>query len=140
MPRNVYEIEINSETSREDLERCVGEAEHTADTNVQRVAAKARAELWRREQEAWRVRLDRESDERIHAQRFQEGQITRQIDAQENLTAQQTEIARDQAAAAKSAARAAWASAVATHPRSLDGHKDEIYRPFPIRAVNEFVS
>ena len=106
MPRNVWEIEINSETSREDLERCSIAAEHTSDPNVQRVAAKARAELWRREQEVWAARFNAQSEERIHAQRFQEGQITRQLEAQKNLTAQQTEIAKEQAKAARVSAGA----------------------------------
>ena len=52
MPRNVWEIEINSETPQEDLELCAIAAERTSDRNVQRAAAKARAEMRRRDEES----------------------------------------------------------------------------------------
>lgn len=114
MPRNVLDIEINSETPREDLERCVLAAEHTSDPNTQGAAARARAELWRREQQAWTDRFNAESEERVKAQRFQEAQITRQIEAQENSMGQQLVVAEKQAGTAESAAQAARWSAVAT--------------------------
>lgn len=114
MPRNVWEIPINSETSREDLERCVLAAERSSDINIQRAAAEARAELWRREQQAWTDRFNAESEERVKAQRFQEAQVTRQIEAQENSMEQQLVVAEKQAGTAESAAQAARWSAVAT--------------------------
>ena len=114
MPRNVWKIEINSETPREDLELCAIAAERTSDPNVQRAAARARAELWRREQQAWKERFDAESKERVKAQRFQEAQIIRQIGAQEKLMGQQIEVAKKQAETAEGAAQAARQSARAT--------------------------
>ena len=52
MPRNVWEIPINDETSEEDLELCANAAERTSDSNVQRAAAKARAQMRRRQEES----------------------------------------------------------------------------------------
>ena len=92
MQRNVLEIEINSETLREELELCVIAAEHTSDQNVQRAAARARAELAKRERQEWADRFNAESKERVKAQRFQEAQITKQIEAQEKLMAQQIDF------------------------------------------------
>ena len=89
-------------------------AQHTSDTNVQRAAAQARAELSRREQQAWAERFNAESEERIKAQKFQEAQITRQIEAQESLMGEQLGVAMKQADAAESATQAAKQSAIAT--------------------------
>ncbi len=114
MLRNVLEIEINSETPREELELCVVAAERASDTNVQRAAARARAELWRREQEAWTTRFNAESKERVKAQRFQEAQIAKQIEAQERLMGEQIEVAKKQAETAARAAQGAWQSVLAT--------------------------
>ena len=114
MPRNVWEIEINSETAREDLERCVLAAEHSNDINIQRAAARARAEQWRREQQAWTERFNAESEERVKAQRFQEAQITRQIEAQENSMGQQLDVAKEQAKIANSAVQVAVVLAILT--------------------------
>ncbi len=68
MARNVWDIPINEDTSREDLERCILSAAHTSDSNVTRAAADARAELARREREEWETRFNAESKERINAQ------------------------------------------------------------------------
>ncbi len=114
MPRHVLNIEINSETAREELEQCVLAAEHSNAINIQMAAAQARAELWRREQQAWTERFNAESKERVKAQRFQEAQVTRQIEAQENSMGQQLVVAEKQAGTAGSAAQAARWSAVAT--------------------------
>ena len=114
MPRAVWEIEINSETPREELERCVVEAEHTSDRNVQGAAARARAELWRREQQVWTTRFNAESKEHVKAQRIQEAQITKQIEAQERLMGQQIEVAKKHAETAEGAAQAVRQSARAT--------------------------
>ena len=111
MPRNVSKTEINSETLREDLELCAIAAERPSDPDTQRAAARARAELWRREQQAWAERFNAESKERVNGQRFQEAQVTRQIEAQENLIGPQLEVAREQAEAARGAAQAARLSA-----------------------------
>ncbi len=111
MARNVSEIEINSETPREDLELCVIAAERTSDPNTQRAAARARAELWRREQQAWIERFNAESEERVKAQRFQEAQITRQIEAQESSMSQQLEVAKEQGKAANKQVCISWLSA-----------------------------
>ncbi len=111
MPRNVWEIPIDADTPREDLELCAIAAERTSDPNIQRVAAQARAELWRREQQAWIERLNAERKERVQAQRFQEAQITRQIEAQENLMGQQIEVAKEQGNAANKQVRIGWLSA-----------------------------
>ena len=40
MARKVTEIEINSETSQEELELCTAAAGRTIDTNMQRIAAR----------------------------------------------------------------------------------------------------
>lgn len=114
MPRNVLDIEINSETPREDLERCTLAAERSIDINIQTAAARARTELWRPEQQVWTERFNAESKERVEAQRFQEAQVTRQIEAQENSMGQQLVVAEKQAGTAESAAQAARWSAVAT--------------------------
>ncbi len=111
MPRNVWEIPINADTSREDLERCILEAVHTSDSNVLRAAAKAQAELARREREEWAARFDAQESARVKAQQFQEAQITRQIEAQEKLVGQQLEVAKEHAETAKGAERAAQQSA-----------------------------
>ncbi len=71
MPRHVWENEINEETQRAILEEIVLVVEHTSDATARQAAAKARTELWRREQEAWRERFNAESQERIKAQQFQ---------------------------------------------------------------------
>lgn len=114
MAQNVWDIETNSETPREDLERCVIAAERTSNTNVQRVAARARAELWCREQQVWTDRFNAERSERVHAQKFQEAQNTRLIEAQERLMGDQIKVAEVQAEAAKDSARAAEQSVKAT--------------------------
>jgi hypothetical protein len=103
MTLKVWEMEINSETSEEDLQRCVLEANRTGDTNVLRAAAKASAELVRREREEWRERFNAESRERVNAQRFQQTQMDKQIG-----------VADRQVKAARSAMWAAWAAAIAT--------------------------
>ena len=114
MARKVTEIDINSETSREDLELCAAAADRTSDPNMQRIAARANAEIWRRDQQLWINRFNAESEERVKAQRFQETQITRQIEAQNDLMGKQLEVAKEQAEAAKGAAQAAQQSAQAT--------------------------
>ena len=114
MARKAYEIEINRETSREDLEFCAQSADRTSDVNTQRAAAQAKAELWRRKQLVWAERFNAESAERIKAQQFQAAQAEKQIEAQKGLMHQQLEVAKEQAEAAKSAAEAAQQSAKAT--------------------------
>jgi hypothetical protein len=100
MPRNVWEIPIDENTSREDLERCRLEANHTSDTNVLRVAAQALAEIDRRSRQVWVDRFDAQEQARIKAQKFQEAQNTRLIEAQEEMIARQLEVAQKQAEAA----------------------------------------
>ena len=102
MPRQIYEIQINDETSEEDLHRCVVETTHTSDSNVSRVAAQAHAELARRERAEWRERFNAESRERVNAQQFQQGQMDKQLD-----------VVNQQAKTARHAMRAAWAAAFA---------------------------
>ena len=114
MPRNAWEIPINADTSREDLERCILEAAHTSDSNVLRAAAKAQAELARREREEWAARFDAQESARVKAQQFQEAQITRQIEAQKFLMGQQLKVAKEQAEGSIGAAQAAQQSALAT--------------------------
>ena len=113
MARSVYETPINSETPREHLELCLIKAERTSDTNVQKAAARARAELQRREELEQKERLVIESKERVEAQRFQEGLIEKQIEAQEKWMVQQLEVAKDQVNTARGAEQAAKWSAVA---------------------------
>ena len=114
MPRNVWEIPINSETSRENLELCLIEAERTSDPNVQKAAARAKAEIERREQQKQDERFNAESKERVKALRVQEKLVDRQIDAQEKWMVQQLQVAKDQAKTARGAEQAAKWSAVAT--------------------------
>lgn len=114
MPRHAWEVEINDETPREDLEWCVIAAERTSDSNAVKAAARARAELWRREQEAWAERLNFESKERVKAQRFQEAQMAKQIESQNRLMGQQLDIAKSAAGAAKISAWAATALVIVT--------------------------
>ena len=114
MARRAHEIEINSKTSREDLEYCAHAADRTSDVNAQRIAAEAKAELWRREQQVWADRFNAESTERVKAQKFQAAQAEQQISAQEHLMQQQIDVAKEQAQAARSAAEAAQQSARAT--------------------------
>ena len=113
MAGHVWEIEINSETPQEDLERCVLAAEHSSDVNLQRTTAKARAEMLRRERQLWTDRFDAESKERVKAQQFQESQVTRQIEAQKDSVGHQLAVAEVQSKTASRAAMAAWASALA---------------------------
>ena len=101
MARNVWDIPINEDTSREDLERCILSAAHTSDSNVTRAAADARAELARREREEWATRFDAQESARVKAQQFQAGQM-----------AEQLKVAQEQSKAARRAAWAAWASAL----------------------------
>ncbi len=114
MPRNVWEIPINSETTVEDLQRVLIAAEHTGEINTQKAAAKVQAELQRREQQRQDERFNAESKERVKALRVQEKLVDRQIDAQEKWMVQQLEVAKDQAKTARGAEQAAKWSAVAT--------------------------
>ena len=109
MARNAWKTPVNSESTREHLERCLIEAEHSSDVNVQNAAAQARAELSRREQQEREERFNAESAERVKAQQFQEGQNTRLIEAQKKLMQQQLDIAKGAATAAKWSAVAAMA-------------------------------
>ena len=114
MARKVTEISIHHDTTRDDLELCAAAGDHTTDPGSQKIAAKAKAEIYRREQKSWTDRFEAESRERVAAQQFQKDQSTRQIDAQEALMRKQLDVAKEQAAAAKSAAQAAEQSAQAT--------------------------
>ena len=115
MARRAYEIPINSETTQDDLELCIFEAQHTSDPNSQKAAAKASAEIERRKQQALSERFNAESKERVKSQQFQEAQITRQIQAQEKMMEQQIVAAKEQAGVAERAAEAAERSAEAAH-------------------------
>ncbi len=77
MARKPYEIEINEDTSDEDLEFCIAAAERTSDVNTQRNAAKAKAEKNRREKKFKMEMFNAESAERVKAQKFQAGQPKR---------------------------------------------------------------
>ncbi|MCZ6849775.1 MAG: hypothetical protein O7F75_13135 [Alphaproteobacteria bacterium] len=114
MAGQVYDIEVNSETPREDLERCIGTAEHTSNVGVQRVAAQAKAEIARRELSLVSERLNAEEKARVRERKFQEAENKKMIEAQESLMGQQLEVAQEQTEAAKGSARAAKWSAIAT--------------------------
>ena len=79
MARHVWEIEINADTSREDLERCIFEAVHDSDSNIIRAASNARAELARRDREEWADRFAAQERARVQAQVFQASQTDRQL-------------------------------------------------------------
>ena len=114
MARKVMEIEINSETTPQDLELCVHAADRSSDSNLERIAANARAEKYRRSRQDSRDLFNAESRERVNAQKVQAALVERQIKAQEKWMAQQLEVAKDQAKTTKGAERAAKWSAVAT--------------------------
>jgi hypothetical protein len=114
MPRNVWEIEINNETPREDIERYIIAARHTSDPNVVRVAGKTQAELARREREEWASRFDAQERARVQGQTFQAAQNQKLIEAQKELVTQQIEVARQQLAAAKEQSAAASKQAEAS--------------------------
>ena len=65
MPRKAYEDEINENSTQEHLELCLIEATRTSDTNVQKAAARARAEISRRERQERRDMFNAESRERV---------------------------------------------------------------------------
>ena len=77
-----------------------------------RVAAEQ--ELTRREREEWAARFEAQESARVKAQKFQEAQTTRQIEANEKLMGQQLDVANEHADAAKHAAQAARMAAWAT--------------------------
>ena len=99
--------EINAETPREELELNVIKAARTSDSNLQDAAARSHAELWRRDRDNERDLFNSQSQERIHAQRFQEGQTAKQLD----VANKQLEVADKQATSARRAMWATWASA-----------------------------
>ncbi len=102
MARSAYKTTINSETTRDHLELCLIEAEHSSDANVQKAAAEAKTELWRRDQQEWADRFAAQESARVKSQKFQDGQMAKQLD-----------VAEKQSNSAKHAAWAAWASALA---------------------------
>ncbi len=110
MARNVWDISINEDTSREDLERCILEAARSSDQNITRAAAIARAELARRKREERKTRFNAESKERVSAQKFQEAQVARQLE----VANKHADAAKGSAAAAKWSAGATIALAIAT--------------------------
>ena len=99
MAKHPYENEINEDTSPEILELCVLDANHTSDTNVLRAAAKAQAEIARRERQQWSENFNAQESARIQAQKFQAGQMEEQL-----------KVATQQATSARNASRAAWTS------------------------------
>jgi len=84
MARKVLEIKINEDTPQADLEFCAIAAERTSDINIQRQAAKARAELKRREQQFQMEMFNAQSKERVKAQKFQAAQSERIEEAMAN--------------------------------------------------------
>ena len=113
MARPVSESEIDGETPRVDLEFCILEAERTRHPDIQGAAARARAELSRRDQQHWIDRFKSESKERVKTQEFQTALSDLQFKAQEKLMGLQLDVAKKQSAAANSAAQAAQRSAQA---------------------------
>ena len=113
MPQHPWQTEVNSETPLEELLWCIKAADHSRDPNTQKTAAKARAELQRRDQQEWEERFKAESKERVKSLRVQEKLVDRQIEAQEKWMVQQLDVAKDQAKTARGAERAAKWSAVA---------------------------
>ena len=103
MAKQVSEIPINDETSEEELHQCILAAGRTNDININRAAARAAAELARRERVEWQERFNAESKERVKAQQFQRDQMEKQF-----------KVAKTQATAARRAILAAWAAAIAT--------------------------
>jgi len=83
MARKPYEIEINENTSDEDLEFCIAAAKRTSDVNIQRNAAKATVEKNRREKKFEMAMLNAKSKERVKAQKFQAAQTERAEEAME---------------------------------------------------------
>ncbi len=114
MARKVTEIEINSETTREDLELCAHAADRSSDPQRVRIAADGRAEKYRRRRQEELDDADVQSRERVHTLTAQAAMVDRQIEAQAALMERQLEVAREQASAARDAAVAATQSAGAT--------------------------
>jgi hypothetical protein len=114
MARKVTEIEINSETTWEELELCAHAADHSSDTNLQRISANARAEIDHRRRQFSMDLLNAQSRERVDAQKAQAALVERQIETQEAWMGQQLEVAREHAGAAGDAAEAATQSARST--------------------------
>ncbi len=102
MTKEPWKIEINADTPREDLERYIIEATLTSDHHVQNLAARAQAEIWRRDTEKQHELFHAESRKRVKAQNFQEAQFSKQLD-----------VAKQQANSAQRAMIAAWAAAAA---------------------------
>ncbi len=107
MAKPYYEIEVNSDTSLADLETIISSADATGHRYQDR-AGLAKAEIARREKEELKERFDRQEDARIKAQKFQEAQKTRFIEAQEKSMDKQTKVAEGSAPAAM------WSAIIAT--------------------------
>lgn len=114
MAKKPSEIEVNIETPREELELVIVAAARTSDSNIQRIAAEARAELARRDKAFEGEKFDAQERARVKAQQFQAAQLDRQINAQERLMGQQIEVAHQQLEAAKQQAAAASKQAEAS--------------------------
>lgn len=114
MAKKPNEIEVSSETPREELELVIGVAARTSESNIQRIAAEARAELARRDEALERKKFDAQERARVKAQQFQEAQLDKQIKAQEQLMGQQIEVAHQQLEAARQQAVAASKQAEAS--------------------------
>ena len=84
MPNKPWKIEINEDTPEDELELCALSADRTSDPNTQKVASQAKVELKRRdrkyERDQWTQRFNAESEERVKAQKFQEGQTNKQLE------------------------------------------------------------
>ncbi len=102
MAKKAWEIEINEDTPRAELELYLIEATRTSDLHAQNVAAQARAEIWLRDRKEQRELFNAESTERVKEQEFQAAQFSNELD-----------VANQQARAAGRAMMAAWASAIA---------------------------
>jgi hypothetical protein len=117
MPTHVWEITIDENTTEQDLNHCLIEAQRNSDSNIIRAASRARTELDRRDRERrlqeMITRFEAQESSRVQAQRFQEAQNTRLIEAQERLVASQLKIAEQQASAAAKQVAAAEAQAAA---------------------------
>lgn len=85
MFQKVMKIEINEDTSDEDLQLCILAAEKTTDINIVRKGAAAMVEQKRRRDRQERERmiavLNAQETARVKSQKFQEAQLTRLIDA-----------------------------------------------------------
>ena len=100
MARPPYETPIDRDSTREHLELCIIDAARNSDPNRQRAAARAQAELSRRDREDQRELLELQRGERLEAQQFQEAHTKKQL-----------EVADQQATSARRAMWAAWVAA-----------------------------